>query len=91
MNWKSVQFMLGLTNMERFKIGFGPISASVPSLHALATKEAEKMLASGLSDPDFSVLNGHDHTHNSLMLAYKFAGATTIREFLYDVNKSKYT
>jgi len=30
--------------MNRFKIGFGPISASVPSLHALATKEAERML-----------------------------------------------
>lgn len=44
MNRKSTQFMLSLTNMNRFKIGFGPISASVPSLHALATKEAERML-----------------------------------------------
>jgi len=81
MNWKSVQFMLGLTNMNRFKIGFGPISASVPSLHALATKEAERMLSFGISEPNLSSTKG-----NTVLIAYKFAGATTVREFLYNVN-----
>ncbi len=70
--------------MNRFKIGFGPISASVPSLHALATKEAERMLASGVSEPNLSATKG-----NTALIAYKFAGATTVREFLYDVNQSK--
>jgi hypothetical protein len=84
MNWKSVQFMLGLTNMNRFKIGFGPISASVPSLHALATKEAERMLSFGISEPNLSSTKG-----NTAMVAYKFAGATTVKEFLYNVNDSK--
>ncbi len=70
--------------MNRFKIGFGPISASVPSLHALATREAERMLASGISEPNLSAAKG-----NTALITYRFAGATTVREFLYDVNQSK--
>jgi len=83
MNWKSTQFMLGLTNMNRFRIGFGPITASVPSLHALANKEAERILASGFSEPSLSAVKG-----NTIMIVYKFAGATTVREFLFNVNEN---
>jgi len=69
--------------MNRFRIGFGPITASVPSLHALANKEAERILASGFSEPSLSAVKG-----NTIMIVYKFAGATTVREFLFNVNES---
>ena len=61
-----------------------PIIELNPRLFQLADKEAERMLASGVSEPNLSATKG-----NTALIAYKFAGATTVREFLYDVNQSK--
>lgn len=75
--------MADAVNLDRINNNLRPISENDPELFRLATEEAERMAREGkLSAPLFTGVD-----RKTIILATKYIGANTVRDFVVDTSK----
>lgn len=75
--------MADSVNLDRINNNLRPISENDPELFRLATEEAERMAREGkLSAPLFTGVD-----RKTIILAMKYIGANTVRDFVVDTSK----